>query len=108
MSETTLVFGQRLRQRRDDLGMTQQDVADQLGINYQQLNKWENGKHMPAAETVARLAVLLETSSDYLLNLTDDHEQRTSDRVNKLTPDERDIIEASRQVRKSTGSATSE
>ncbi|MCK6579918.1 MAG: helix-turn-helix domain-containing protein [Anaerolineae bacterium] len=104
MSNTALVFGQRLRQQREKLAFTQQDVADQLNINYQQLNKWEAGKHLPAAETIAKLAVVLQTSSDYLLNLTSDPEQRTAQSVNKLTPEEREIIEVLRQVRKASSS----
>jgi transcriptional regulator with XRE-family HTH domain len=36
--------GEQLKQRRKELGLTQQEVADGLGISRERLSEWENGK----------------------------------------------------------------
>ena len=41
--ETDLHVGKRLRRRRRLLGMTQQDLASQVGVRFQQIQKYECG-----------------------------------------------------------------
>jgi transcriptional regulator with XRE-family HTH domain len=52
-----LHVGQRLRQRRCLLGMTQQKLADAVGIKFQQIQKYESGANRVSA---SRLWVLAE------------------------------------------------
>jgi transcriptional regulator with XRE-family HTH domain len=40
-------LGDRLKKRRLDLGLRQQDVAGQLGVNRRTYENWEAGKHEP-------------------------------------------------------------
>jgi len=44
-----LYIGQRVRARRKALNITQLALADALGISYQQLQKYENGKNRISA-----------------------------------------------------------
>ena len=37
--------GARVRQRRTLLGMTQTDLGDAIGLTFQQVQKYENGKN---------------------------------------------------------------
>jgi transcriptional regulator with XRE-family HTH domain len=64
--------GDRLRDLREKQGKTQDELAEQLGIASLQIYRYENGKTRPDGDTVARIAVALNTSTDYLLGLTDD------------------------------------
>ena len=40
-------FGEQILSRRKELGLTQQNVANELHITRQTLSKWENNKSYP-------------------------------------------------------------
>ncbi|MGJ8534875.1 MAG: helix-turn-helix domain-containing protein [Alphaproteobacteria bacterium] len=50
------LIGGRIRQRRDDLGLTQSDLAEAVRMSFQQIQKYESGKNKIAA------SLLLEVS----------------------------------------------
>ncbi len=63
-------FYRRLRDLRTDHDMTQQQVADYLGIPRPQYTRYENGVRDLPTYTLIRLAVLYKTSVDYILGIT--------------------------------------
>lgn len=65
--ELAKAMGQRLAARRDALGMTQEAVAEAAGITHQQYNRVENGKSCLGADSLRRVASVLQTSTDFLL-----------------------------------------
>jgi len=66
------IFGERLRTRRQQLDLRQQDLAQHLGARQGWISELETGKQTRLeAETVCRLAEALHCSSDYLLGLSD-------------------------------------
>jgi len=69
MQDTTLrkAFGTRAKELRKALGWSQKQLASQLDIRFQLLNKYEGGQHIPPAETLVKLADTLKTTVDYLL-----------------------------------------
>ena len=69
MQDTALrqAFGARVKQLRKDHGWSQKQLAAQLDIRFQLLNKYEGGQHIPPAETLIKLADTLKTTVDYLL-----------------------------------------
>jgi DNA-binding XRE family transcriptional regulator len=66
----------RLIQCRSDLGMTQEDLAETLGVERSTIGRWEAGRHRPALHLRPRLAKLLEITpnelSDMLGVITDE------------------------------------
>lgn len=48
-------------------GMTQEEVADLLGVHRTTYNRYEKGLRAPDLETVTKLAELFEVTTDYLL-----------------------------------------
>jgi transcriptional regulator with XRE-family HTH domain len=61
-----LMYGlKRLRKAR---GLTQGNLAAELGVEMNTVWKWENGKIMPSVETLQRLANFFDISVDELLN----------------------------------------
>lgn len=54
-----LHVGQRLRQRRCLLGMTQQRLADGVGIKFQQIQKYESGANRVSASRLWALSEAL-------------------------------------------------
>ena len=51
---------------------TQQDIARKLNINQTAISQWERGSTVPKNEKLIQLCEILETSSDYLLGISDD------------------------------------
>lgn len=62
----------RLRQLRKHHGYSQGELADLVHIGERQIWRYENGETEPDGDTIARIAKILETSTDYLLGLIDD------------------------------------
>ncbi|WP_051999853.1 helix-turn-helix transcriptional regulator [Schleiferilactobacillus shenzhenensis] len=61
-------FGHSLRQLRTDRHLTQQAVADKLGLTRQTISKWENGKGYPDFENLLLLCAVYDVSIDQVLN----------------------------------------
>ncbi|MFC4347818.1 helix-turn-helix domain-containing protein [Kordiimonas lipolytica] len=58
--------GRRLRDRRRALELSQQDIANILGISYQQVQKYESGQNRVSAGRLYLLAHILQTKvSDF-------------------------------------------
>ena len=67
------VFGERLRTRRQQLDLRQQELAADMGVAQGWISELETGKQTRLeAETVYRFAQALHCSTDYLLGRTDD------------------------------------
>ncbi len=68
-------FGDRLKQARKNKRLTQNDVAEQLGVDFTTVSKYENDKSQPDNETLRELAGLYEVSIDWLLTgkISDGH-----------------------------------
>jgi transcriptional regulator with XRE-family HTH domain len=60
-------FGARLRETRERRGMTQQELADALGIHRPRITQYETGVVVPEGETLAALGAVLEVSLDELI-----------------------------------------
>jgi DNA-binding XRE family transcriptional regulator len=49
-----------LRERRFELGLTQEQVADAAGTSHTAISRLENGNHMPQLTTLRRIAAVLD------------------------------------------------
>lgn len=70
------IFSERLRLARTNKGITQKQLAEDIGVSQQYYNQFEKNKGEPNLETLAKLATILEVNSDYLIGLTDVVETR--------------------------------
>src|SRR5690606_4443802 len=64
-SDIDLHLGRRLRRRRRLLGLTQQQLAAQVGIRFQQVQKYECGANRISAARLWQLAEALESPVSY-------------------------------------------
>ncbi len=64
-SPVDIHVGARVRIRRVLLGMTQTDLGDALGLTFQQVQKYENGKDRISASKLFKLSQVLEVSIEY-------------------------------------------
>ena len=62
---TELLFGTQLQKLRKEKGVTQEQIAEHMGVSAQAISKWENGSY-PNGDLLPRLADYFGVSIDYL------------------------------------------
>lgn len=65
-------IGDVIRKYRKEAGMTQEEMADKLGVTTPAVNKWENKNSKPDIELLAPIARLLHISLDTLLSFREE------------------------------------
>jgi transcriptional regulator with XRE-family HTH domain len=65
--EIRKAFGARLKELRKKKGWTQKALADKIGVQTPQLNKYEGGLHIPPAGKLIFLAEVFDTTVDFML-----------------------------------------
>jgi transcriptional regulator with XRE-family HTH domain len=63
----TRQLGRRIRRRRQFLDLSQEALADRAGMHHTQISLYEQGRRMPLASTLIKLAAALAVSVDQLL-----------------------------------------
>ncbi|NBB69503.1 MAG: helix-turn-helix domain-containing protein [Alphaproteobacteria bacterium] len=58
-------IGERIRRRRVELGLTQEQLACRLGLSYQQIQKYERGTNSISASRLYALARRLDVAPGY-------------------------------------------
>ncbi|PAD73934.1 helix-turn-helix domain-containing protein [Paenibacillus campinasensis] len=71
-TEDKKMIGLRIRNLREKTGMTQQELADRIGITRHSLSNYEIGRAVPQSNVLNRLAEHLHTTTDFILGNTDD------------------------------------
>ena len=80
-------LGNNLYQARKKAGLSQEGVAERLGVSRQTISKWETGETLPDIRQSKRLAVLYKLTLDELIDFDLDVQEiqeaiaRTSDAV---------------------------
>ena len=81
-------FSERLAMMRQGRGMTQQRLAEKLGVTAQAVSKYETGQSLPDVQTLKSLAAILGCTTDYLLG----YELAEEDRVDMRERERADQI----------------
>ena len=83
----------RLKELRQEKGLSQTEVAKALNTSQRNIGRWENNENEPTATFISKLAMFFEVSTDYILGLEDDFGARTAvPMADGLTSEEREII----------------
>ena len=61
-------LGEVLKQHREECKMTQEFVAESVGVSRQAVSKWENGTSDPSTSNLIALAKLFDLSAEELLH----------------------------------------
>lgn len=77
-------FGNRLKQLRLEAGMTQQQLAQKLGVTKSVVSYYEQQERSPSPEILIQLSRIFRTSTDFLLGIDN---KRTID-VSELSDDD--------------------
>lgn len=62
-------LGKRIVQHRKQLGLTQDQLAENLGVTAQAVSKWENDQSCPDITMLPKLAAIFHTTTDALLGM---------------------------------------
>lgn len=84
-----MTLGERIRALRTKRGFTQEEMAEKLGMNRANFSNYERNIAIPPGDTLAQIADILKTSTDYLLGRTDDpaiNESRTHQKEDSALP----------------------
>jgi transcriptional regulator with XRE-family HTH domain len=61
-------FGRKLKELRTGQKMTQQQLADRIGVAKSVVSYYESGDRYPSYDVLIRIAHIFHTSTDYLLD----------------------------------------
>jgi transcriptional regulator with XRE-family HTH domain len=82
--------GRRIRMRRALLGLSQEKLAESVGVTFQQVQKYERGANRVSASRLHQLAQVLQVSIDYFYQeFTEGSTRRTR---NGLSDSPQDIL----------------
>ena len=85
----------RIRQRRIMLGLTQQQMAELIGVTYQQAHKYETGINRISAGRLYQIAQALGVDIGYFFEDADP-EHKAKPRQAELMPQQRMLLELAR------------
>lgn len=73
-----MTIADRIQSLRKSKGMSQEELADAVGVSRQAVSKWESEQATPDLEKVVIMSDIFEVTTDYLLKgiepvKTDDH-----------------------------------
>ena len=63
------MIAEKIKMLREKRGITQSELAKQLGLTRAGVNAWEMGISVPSTQYVVELALFFKVSTDYLLDL---------------------------------------
>lgn len=67
-NETKVSLGEALKTYRTNCKMTQEFVAESLGVSRQAVSRWENGSSDPSTSNLIALAKIYNTTVEEILN----------------------------------------
>jgi transcriptional regulator with XRE-family HTH domain len=65
-------FAERLKELRKNRGLSQAELSNLIEVHFTQVSRYERGETKPNAEAMTKLAKVLDTTTDYLMNGTTD------------------------------------
>ena len=101
----TCKIGEKIRTLRLQHKLTQEQLADRLGVSYQSVSRWENGITYPDVELIPAIASHFSVTTDYLLYQDEEKKRkqlrRQINRFANMTKDDKEtIIEIIRTCRR--------
>ena len=68
-----MIFEERLKKLRNDLGITQKELADKIGVNRTTVGGYETKGKEPSYNTLIKIAKTLNCSLDFLLGYSEEN-----------------------------------
>lgn len=87
-----------LRLLRENHGISQQKLAEAIGLTQQSINKYENHKIEPDITTLMMIADFFHTSVDFLIGHSEAQAESEGVPIYRLTADEIRLVNQYRQL----------
>lgn len=97
-NDVSKIFGERIREKREERGMNQDEVGAWFKMQKSTVSQWESGR-LPHATIIAELAQRFNTTTDYLLGRTDDP-ITPADAIASAIADDKELSEFWSELRK--------
>lgn len=65
------MIGDRIKSLRNDMGLSQAELARKLSVTRSSVNAWESGFSAPTAQYIKEISLLFHCSADYILEIDD-------------------------------------
>lgn len=72
-------FSDRLKEIRKNAGLSQEQLAEKIGVSRQAVTKWETGKGLPDIENIVIIAEIFKTTLDELISANVREKAQNSD-----------------------------
>lgn len=66
------MLSDQIRKYRKEKGLSQDELAEKLGVSRQSISLWENGQTQPTIENILALARIFNVSTDAILGNTEE------------------------------------
>lgn len=76
-----MTVGQRIAQKRKELGLSQEALGERLGVSRQAIYKWESDAALPEIEKLVNLSREFSVSIDWLLGEGDESKELTPEQL---------------------------
>lgn len=83
--------GHRLRMRREEMDLSQEQLAQRVGVDQRQISRWELGASDLRISTLIKLVDVLNVDVNWLMGLSDDH---VIDKRQIISQDEAELLDA--------------
>lgn len=77
-------FGEKIKEKRNNLKLTQTEVGEKINVSRQTISSWENGKSYPDIPMLVTLSDLYDLSLDYLLKEDNSYMSKLKQKNNLL------------------------
>lgn len=90
----------KLKQKREELGLEQQELAELIGVSKQAYFKWEKGLSKPTKANIAKLEKVLKVPEDYLSEdeISSLYKQLTEPNQEKVITYVRDLVSSQKVI----------
>ncbi|EQI64891.1 helix-turn-helix domain-containing protein [Clostridioides difficile] len=94
-----LDFGDRIKQLRENMNLSREELSNKINISYSALSKYETNNRFPDKVTLNKIADFFDVSTDYLLgrnkNISNEEDKEVKELVDiiyKLDKEDRDAV----------------
>ncbi|HID9510937.1 helix-turn-helix domain-containing protein [Clostridioides sp. ZZV14-6150] len=94
-----LDFGDRIKQLRENMNLSREELSNKINISYSALSKYETNNRFPDKVTLNKIADFFDVSTDYLLgrnkNISNEEDEEVKELVDiiyKLDKEDRDAV----------------
>lgn len=71
-------LAEKILKLRKQYNLSQEQLAEKLGISRQSISKWESGQSIPELDKIVQISEIFGVSTDYLLRNTEDCPKKTT------------------------------